>query len=265
MGPGVNEDRTVPKGGSKCFIFLLLNVSSFVVPVAAFSLRTCRISYNTAICVDSKAVPQDIPSTVKGLNLSANQITKIQESDFKHLSLLTQLDLKSNNISQIDTGAFANLNSLNTLNLNNNSLVILGDDLFDGLSNLTELRINNNRIQAVASTSFKSLTSLTFLDISHNKLHHLTQVHSILQHLPNLQVLSIKKNYLTTFQSWELTNSSLELTSLDLSHNPIAIFSITADVFPKLTWLNICYLKKQMKWDVRNETFLSQVSTLDIS
>lgn len=265
MGPGVKEDRTLPKGGSKCFIFLLLNTSSFVVPVAAFSLRTCRISYDTAICEKSRAVPQDIPSTVKGLDLIANQITKIQESDFKHLSLLTQLDLKRNYISQIDTGAFANLISLKKLNLNNNRLVTLGDDLFDGLSNLTELRINNNRIIAVGSTSFKSLTRLTLLDISHNKLNHLTKVHSILQHLPNLRVLSIESNNLTTFHSRELTNSSLELASLDLSHNPIAVFGITADVFPKLTWLNIGYLKKQMKWDVRNETFLSRVSTLDVS
>ncbi|KAI3355418.1 hypothetical protein L3Q82_018259 [Scortum barcoo] len=262
MGPGRKENRT---GGSKCFIFLLLNIGSFVVSVTAFSLRTCRISYDTAICVNSTAVPQDIPSSVKGLDLSVNLITRINESDFKRLPLLTKLDLHGNNISHIDKGAFASLGSLNFLNLNNNSLVTLGDDFFDGLSNLTELVIHDNRITAVSSTSFKSLTSLKLLDLAYNKLRQLTKVHCILQQLPNLQILSIKQNYLTTFQSWELTNSSLELKQLDLSHNPISVFSITADVFPKLTWLNIGYLKPQMKWDVRNKTFLRQVSTLDIS
>ncbi|TDG97505.1 hypothetical protein EPR50_G00226680 [Perca flavescens] len=273
MGRGVKEDKTMPKRGSGCFelsvIFLLLNVSGFVVPVTGFSLKYCRISYNVAICSGSKleTVPQDIPSTVNGLDLSVNKIKKIQASDFKTLSVLTQLDLKRNSINQIAPGTFANLISLKKLNLNNNRLVQLRDDLFDGLSNLTELRLYRNHIKAVASTSFKSLTSLTFLDISNNQLQQITLVHTILQHLPNLRELVVKKNKLSTFHSWELTNSSIKLASLDLSQNPIAVFSITADVFPNLAWLNIgdSSTKLWMKWDVHNKTFLSRVSTLDIS
>ncbi|KAA8580553.1 hypothetical protein FQN60_013511 [Etheostoma spectabile] len=273
MGRGVKEDKMMPKGESGCFkltvIVLLLNIGSFVVPVTGFSLKFCRISYNIAICSNSKlnTVPQDIPSTVNGLDLSVNKIKKIQASDFKNLSLLMQLDLKRNLIWQIDPGTFANLIFLKKLNLNNNRLVQLGDGLFDGLNNLTELRLYRNHIRAVAPTSFKSLTSLTFLDISNNKLQHITRVHTILQHLPNLWELVVKNNDLTTFQSWELTNSSLKLAYLDLSQNPIAVFRITADVFPNLTWLNIggSSKKLQMKWDVHNKTFLSRVSTLDVS
>ncbi|XP_034717836.1 toll-like receptor 22 isoform X1 [Etheostoma cragini] len=263
----------IPKGESGCFrltvVVLLLNICSFVVPVTGFSLKFCRISYNIAICSSSKlnTVPQDIPSMVNGLDLSVNKIQKIQASDFKNLSLLMQLDLKRNLIWQIDPGTFANQIFLKKLNLNNNRLVQLGDGLFDGLNNLTELRLYRNHIRAVAPTSFKSLTSLTFLDISNNKLRHITQVHTILHHLPNLWELVVKNNDLTTFQSWDLTNSSLKLAYLDLSQNPIAVFRITADVFPNLTWLNIggSSKKLQMKWDVHNKTFLSQVSTLDIS
>ncbi|KAM6971574.1 uncharacterized protein LKV04_017135 [Tautogolabrus adspersus] len=241
-----------------------------VVQVAGFALRDCRISGNSAICRPTngslRAVPRDIPTTVKSIDLSSNKISKIKKSDFKNQSVLTQLDLKRNNISKIDTGAFADLISLKKLNLNNNKLVQLGDDFIGGLSNLTELRITNNHIKAVAPTSFKSLTSLTFLDISHNKLHNSTKVSSILQQLPNLQSLVITNNDLTHFQSWELTNSSLELASLDLSQNPIAVFRITADVFPNLTWLNIgSTIKHKMIWDVRNKTFFSRVSTLDVS
>lgn len=275
MGPEVKEDKKTAKGGSKFFnpsiIFLLLDISNFVAPVTGFALRNCRISFDKAICTGSepklRAVPRDIPSTVTGFDLSSNKISKIQASDFKNLPLLIKLDLKSNGISQIDTGAFADLISLKTLNLNNNRLVKLGDDLFDGLSNLTELWIHKNRIKVVEPTCFKSLTSLTFLDISNNKLHQLRKVNLILQHLPNLRYLSIKQNDLTTFQSWELTNSSLELTSLDLSQNPIAVFRITADVFPHLTGLNIggFLRKQQVIWDVRNKTFLRRVSSLDIS
>ncbi|XP_051266897.1 toll-like receptor 13 isoform X1 [Dicentrarchus labrax] len=270
MGPGVKEDQTMPEGRLKCsklsIIFFLLNVSNFVVPGTGFAMRSCRISYNIAICKGGlRYVPQDVPSTVKGFDLSSNKISKIRVSDFKSLSLVTQIDLSRNNILHIDTGSFADLISLKRLNLNNNKLVELADDVFKGLSNLTELRIISNKIKVVASTSFRSLTSLNFLDISYNKLDNLTKVNSILQHLPNLRVLIIKNINLTTFHSWELTNSSLQLTSLDLSQNPITKFSITEDVFPNLTWFNIGGYQKPMTWDVRNQTFLSRVSSLDIS
>uniref|UniRef100_A0A668TG78 TIR domain-containing protein n=1 Tax=Oreochromis aureus TaxID=47969 RepID=A0A668TG78_OREAU len=261
------------KRGTKCckpdIIFLTLSIISFLVPVEGFSLKTCRISYSTAICVRSKlrAVPGDIPSTVTGLDLTSNIISTIHASDFKDLVNLTKLDLNSNSISQIESGAFASLSSLETLNLNNNKLVTLGENVFDGLSRLIELRINQNRIKQVASTSFKSMTSLKLLDISHNKLHHITKVQLLLQHLPHLRELVISNNDLTTFQSFELTNKSLALQYLDLSKNPLAVFRITADVFPNLTWFKIGSpaRKKQMIWDVQNKTFLSRVTTLDIS
>uniref|UniRef100_A0A3Q3JBU5 Toll-like receptor 22 n=1 Tax=Monopterus albus TaxID=43700 RepID=A0A3Q3JBU5_MONAL len=226
----------------KLIIFLyLLHFSTFVAPVTGFSLKACRMTSNTVICVKSHlgAVPRDIPSTVKVADLSENKISRIQVADFKNLPLLTQLELNRNHISQIDNGAFANLICLEKLNLNNNKLVELGEDVFHGLSNLTELRLSSNRIQTVASSSFRSMTSLKFLDISHNKLYEIAKVHSILQHLPHLRELYIKNNNINTFHSWELTNSSLELGYLDLSQNPIAVFQIT--------------------------TFLNQVSTLDIS
>uniref|UniRef100_A0AAZ1XE95 TIR domain-containing protein n=1 Tax=Oreochromis aureus TaxID=47969 RepID=A0AAZ1XE95_OREAU len=266
-------EQTKLERGTKCckscIIFYMLCIINFTAPVDGFSLKTCRISYSTAICIGSKlrAVPGDIPSTVTGLDLSSNRISTIHASDFKDLVNLTWLDLNINNISQIESDAFAGLSSLKTLNLNNNKLVTLGENVFDGLSRLTELRINRNRIKQVASTSFKSMTSLKLLDISHNKLHHITKVQFILQHLPHLRELVISNNDLTTFQSFELTNKSLELQYLDLSKNPLAVFRITADVFPNLTWFKIGSpaRKKQMIWDVQNKTFLSRVTTLDIS
>uniref|UniRef100_A0A3B4YRN5 Toll-like receptor 22 n=1 Tax=Seriola lalandi dorsalis TaxID=1841481 RepID=A0A3B4YRN5_SERLL len=271
MGPGVKENESTATGGRKQFqliIFLcLLNISSFAVPVRGFAMKNCKISNDIAKCAKNKlsAVPRDIPSTVKGFDLSANKISRVQVSDFKNLPVLTQLDLNDNFISEIDDRAFANLISLKKLNLNNNKLVELREDLFNGLSNLTELRITGNRIRAVASMSFKSMISLTFLDISQNKLHDIRKVHSIIQHLPQLRELYIQKNGFTTFHSWELTNSSLQLKYLDLTHNPITLFQITADVLPNLTWFNIGGSSQKMRWDVHNKTFFSRVSTLDIT
>nr|QFE31825.1 toll-like receptor 22 [Sillago sinica] len=247
-------------------VFLLLS-TSFVVPVAGFTLRGCQISQGNATCHNLTAVPGYIPSRVRALDLSSNKISKIHQSDFKNLSLVADLNLKRNRVSQIDAGAFAYLISLKILNLNRNRLEKLGDNVFDGLSNLTDLRFNTNRLKVVTSASFKSLTSLKFLDLSNNKLHTLQKLNLILQNLPNLETLSVENNDITTFKSWELTKSSLRLRSLDVSENPMAVFRITEDIFPNLTWLRIgnTHYKKNMIWDVRNKTFLGQVSTLDIS
>uniref|UniRef100_A0A665X5C4 Toll-like receptor 13 n=1 Tax=Echeneis naucrates TaxID=173247 RepID=A0A665X5C4_ECHNA len=265
------EVKTTTTGKRKHFhlvtFFCLLNISCFVVPATGFALKTCKISSNTAKCLKSEVVPQDIPSTVISLDLATNKISKIKSSDFKNLPLLTQLDLNRNFISQIDNGAFSDLVSLKRLNLNNNKLVQLGEDVFNGLSNLTQLRIIGNRIKVVGATSFKPLINLKFLDFSHNKLQDVKKVHSIIRHLPNLQELYIKNNHFTSFHSWELTNSSVGLKYLDVSQNPIKIFQITADVLPNLTWLNIggSFVKHQMRWDVKNKTYLGRVSTVDMT
>ncbi|KAM9332657.1 uncharacterized protein KZ484_017761 [Pholidichthys leucotaenia] len=257
----------------KCFklsmIFFLLAIITFIAPIKGFILKNCRISYNKASCVKNKlsAVPQDIPPTVTGLDLSANKLLKIEASDFRNLCVLIQLDLNRNNIKHIDSCAFANLTALEKLNLNNNQLMKLEENVFAGLSCLVELRINSNHIKQVESTAFKSLTSLSFLDLSHNKLQQITNAYLILQHLPNLKELVFKNNGLTTFRSDELTNSSLALKALDLSQNSFSIFTLTANIFPNLTRFNIGGFsrKQHMIWDVKNMTFLSRVSSLDIS
>ncbi|KAM3593957.1 uncharacterized protein V6R79_026454 [Siganus canaliculatus] len=250
-------------------IFLLMNICQVAVPVSGFALRNCRIVKDNAICSNLgpklHAVPKDIPPTVRGLDLTKNRIYKIHVSDFKNVPLLKWLDLKVNNISTIEPHAFARLAFLEILNLNNNRLDKLEKDVFSGLSNLKKLNISNNRIKTVDANTFKPLTHLTFLGISNNKLQYMTNVHMIIQHLPNLQELIIYKNQLTAFQSWQLSNTSLALKALDLSDNPIDVFSVTADIFPNLTRLQIRDSLKKMKWDVHDMTYLSHISSLDIS
>uniref|UniRef100_A0A3Q4G815 Toll-like receptor 3-like n=1 Tax=Neolamprologus brichardi TaxID=32507 RepID=A0A3Q4G815_NEOBR len=260
MDPELEEEQIKLERGTKCcksrIIFYMLCIINFIAPVDGFSLKTCRISYSTAICVGSKlrAVPGDIPSTVTGLDLTSNRISTIHASDFKDLLNLTKLDLNINNISQIESGAFASLSSLETLNLNNNKLVTLGENVFDGLSCLIELRINQNRIKQVASTSFKTLqlrsnklsfvnaylfklcTNVTELVLTDNKIKYIHD--DAFRSLKNLRILTLSKNRLPLVPA--ATRNLPTLSELDLSTNNIS--TLDCHDFTNQTKLRKLYL-----------------------
>ena len=123
-----------------------------------------------------------------------------------------------------------------------------------------------NEIETVAPTSCKSLIKLKFLDLGHNKLHHLTDYQQILQHTPHLRTLHIGANNISTFNSWELSNKSTELVTLDSSQNELMVFVLTADILPKLTRLGLDDgIKNGIIWEVNDTSYLSGVSELDIS
>ncbi|KAM9713043.1 uncharacterized protein ACNS7B_023364 [Menidia menidia] len=251
------------------FVVLLL-VCGSLDPVSGFILKGCRTTVTTAICVANKLtqIPKDLPPTVTTIDLTLNRLSRIQPSDFPFLPVLKRLDLNQNKISQIDRGAFSGLSSLQKLNLNNNKLLELGEGVFEGLSSLTELRIASNSIKSVASTCFESATSLTFLDMSNNDLQDLAHVRLVIRQLPGLRDLVLKRNRLTSFRSWELANSSIGLSALDLSQNRLEDFRVSADIFPNLTRFNIggFQSKRPMVWDTTSAVgFLGRVSRLDIS
>ncbi|KAM9826891.1 uncharacterized protein ACB057_013822 [Neosynchiropus ocellatus] len=258
-GPGTSSSSSLS--------VLLLLFNGIICPATGFSLRSCRISNNVAICKALKLTeaPRDIPPTITGYDLSLNKLTKIQVVHFKNLTALRQLEMNRNYISLIEPGSFADLTSLEELNLNNNKLRQLAD-IFEGLRNLKVLRLTSNSITTVSATAFKPLKNLAFLDLSFNRLQNIDKFQLIVQHLPYLQKLVMKKNNLALFTTEKLTNKSLNFQYLDLSENPLQVFRITADVFPKLTWLNLGGppKKHRMAWEVRNETFLRHVTTLDI-
>uniref|UniRef100_A0A8C6WGQ3 Toll-like receptor 22 n=1 Tax=Neogobius melanostomus TaxID=47308 RepID=A0A8C6WGQ3_9GOBI len=249
-------------------IFLLFTIDCFVVQ--GFTLRSCRISLNEAICSDSqlKEVPTDIPPTVESINLSNNKILKLQEGNFTDFPHLTNLDLKQNKITKIGKGTFSRLFSLKTLNLNNNNLEKLDDGVFDGLSNLTELRISTNRIKTVAPDAFRSLTNLEIFVFSLNQLRTSKQIGLIIKHMPHLTQLHLHHNHIQTFTSSDLTNKPTGITLLDISGNPIKLFQITTNAFPNLTNLNVGNpptTTVTMIWDVPDKAMLAKVDTLDVS
>nr|XP_046148596.1 toll-like receptor 13 isoform X1 [Oncorhynchus gorbuscha] len=253
------------------FLCILLYFWVLFNPVNGYTMKHCRIreSLNTSVLCDGRnlnAIPADIPLLVRSVNIAKNNISQIKSKDFKDLKFLNMLIMYSNRISHVENGSFSDLVALEQLNLSFNKLTSLSDQMFKGLDNLTVLHLENNHISSIASSSFQLLFSLKVLNLTSNKLHCFKELQHILQ-LPSLLKLFIGNNSLNSLQSQEISNRSIGLTELDLSRNPLEIFSVTADIFPYLKKLDLsfCGINGSMEWDVADRYFLSNVSSLDLS
>uniref|UniRef100_A0A8C5B6Z0 TIR domain-containing protein n=1 Tax=Gadus morhua TaxID=8049 RepID=A0A8C5B6Z0_GADMO len=247
------------------FGILYFSLNSFIFPTAGYVVKGCQITQNTrAICKNSlKVFPKEIPETVTFIDLSGNNISKLNKKALENLPNLLHLNLGHNFISKIESGTFVVQISLKVMFLDNNMLCKLQDGMFDGLVNLIELHLTSNQIQTVAPASFMSLSKLGFLDLGHNKLRDLK---NILHHTPHLQSLYIPANNISIFHSWELSNKSTELVTLDLSQNELMFFRLTAGIFPKLKKLHLeDSIKNGIVWEVSNTSYLRSVHKLDIS
>uniref|UniRef100_A0A8C7FQQ6 TIR domain-containing protein n=1 Tax=Oncorhynchus kisutch TaxID=8019 RepID=A0A8C7FQQ6_ONCKI len=261
--------------GLRLFLCFLMYCWGLADPACGYFLKNCTIRGNLSdpsnmkvLCEkrNLEVIPKDIPRKVSVFDVAMNNISKIGKLDFKGLSNLKILNMSRNQISQLDNGSLRHLEAFQELGLAHNRLTTLSDHLFQGLVNLSLLHLDNNFIATISSSSFQPLSSLKTVNLTKNILYIMKEVQPIIQ-LPHLQELYIGSNRFTSFQSQEISNTSIELRLLDLSRNPLGIFRITADVLPYLEVLDIAYCGQlgHMEWDVLNRYFLSNVNRLNLS
>lgn len=249
-------------------IFLLLHHN----PSLAFSLKNCTAVYSENVKYlwvtcrerDLTAIPDDIPRNAASLDLSSNNLLKITRTDLRCLSKLTELQVQFNLISHIDDGAFADLMELRAFNMENNKLTNLTDDTFLGLSKLVSLSLNQNHISYISPVAFQPLVSIQVVSLGANRLHQIADIAPIFK-LPTLHFLYLGYNQLTSFQSDDLHVNVSNLRLLQLSMNPLRKFSITKDIFPHLSSLDLCKCTIDIEWDVPNKTFLRSLISLSFS
>ncbi|XP_032491980.1 leucine-rich repeat LGI family member 3 isoform X2 [Phocoena sinus] len=126
---------------------LMLQVGAKRPPKTPPCPPSCSCTRDTAFCVDSKAVPRNLPSEVISLTLVNAAFSEIHDGAFSHLPLLQ------------------------FLLLNSNKFTLIGDNAFTGLSHLQYLFIENNDIWALSKFTFRGLKSLTHLDLRGNSLN----------------------------------------------------------------------------------------------
>ncbi|CAL8336077.1 unnamed protein product [Lota lota] len=113
------------------------------------------------------SIPGKIPEDTVMIDLQNNDITDINENDFKGLNKLYALFLINNKISKIHPKAFKNMDHLRLLYLSYNLLTQIPANL---PRNILELRFHGNRISSIQKEAFKGLRSLHVLEMSANPL-----------------------------------------------------------------------------------------------
>ncbi|KAK3547147.1 hypothetical protein QTP86_015611, partial [Hemibagrus guttatus] len=138
------------------------------IPMCPFG---CQCHLKVVQCSDLSllAVPKNIPTDTKLLDLQNNHITELKENDFKGLSNLYALSLVNNKISKVHPKAFTPLKHLQKLYFSKNLLTAVPKNL---PPSLVELRIHDNRIRKVSAGTFSGLGSMNCIEMGGNPIQN---------------------------------------------------------------------------------------------
>ncbi|XP_054270825.1 toll-like receptor Tollo [Macrosteles quadrilineatus] len=170
------------------------------------------------------------------LNLSNNNIAKLESTVFRDLYSLQILRLEENSIQSIAENTFGSLSNLHTLILSYNKLTRIDSNTFNGLLGLNVLSLDSNLIEYIDPEALRNSTSLQDLHLNSNKLY---DIPAVLNEVPQLQTLDLGDNQIT-----EIFNTSFasmeKLVGLRLTENSIS--NVSKGVFDKMTALRILNL-----------------------
>jgi len=178
------------------------------------TLKTLDMSYNVIRDMD----PVKFCPNLVELYLANNKLKTI--SGLKHLSSLRKIDLGANRIRVMDESELSGLTNLEELWLGKNKI-----EKIDGLSSLTKLRcldVQSNRLTTVDNLTAQTQT-LEELYLAHNGIDNegAMQETGLALDFKELITLDLSKNRLTTCQPFEHMTT---LTALWISSNDIATF-----------------------------------------
>ncbi|KAM4710105.1 toll-like receptor 3 [Discoglossus pictus] len=204
----------------------LYTVYTFCV-LSALAENPCKIIHEKADCSHLKlsAIPSSLPSYIKELDLSHNQLKQLPPANLSRYDQLGILDVGYNLLHQLDPLLCVKLPQLNKLNLQHNEFTKITEKYFTSCANLIELYLASNSINGISGNPFQKLENLCVLDMSHNKMTSTSLGNN--QQLPNLQELLFSSNKITALGkegfSFLANNNSLRI--LTLSSNYLKIIS----------------------------------------
>jgi len=217
-----------------------------------------RLKQNS-IAVVHRGALDHVAATLEVLDLSKNNLTKLEPGALNVAAHLQHVDLSENQLNDVD-GAFDGLLRLSRLDLRQNRLSAVTANTFSGLSDLRYLRLDDNRVSSIDSRAFATLDRLMYLVLRGNRLgaaefrfHFSSRLLSYvdlsdcgLERFPvglpgSVRYLQLRRNRLRTLRRRDLTDMAGELNILVLDENELE--SIDNDTFATTTnlqqmWLN---------------------------
>ncbi|XP_026939264.1 tsukushi isoform X1 [Sagmatias obliquidens] len=167
-------------------------------------------------------VPVPIPLDTAHLDLSSNRLETVNESVLAGpgYTTLAGLDLSHNLLTRFSPTAFSRLRYLESLDLSHNGLAALPAESFTS-SPLSDVNLSHNRLREVSVSAFATHSQgrALHVDLSHNLLHSLVP-HPARASLPapTIQSLNLAWNRLHTVPDLR----DLPLRYLSLDGNPLA-------------------------------------------
>ena len=209
-----------------------------LLPLA--ELKLLNLSYNHILRIPG------LPLSLTGVDMRRNNINAIQPNAFAGLTQLEAINLMFNRLTYLPRNAFVTNKKLIMLQLAHNNIAEIDIHSFPTNAPLEMLILHHNNISnIVVSFSPEYFPRLKTLDLSNNKLEFL--VHPLLStlfpdsieelllswnkiyyvsdfvfKLPNLRVVDLKGNNISTFSNWVLEGSPEKLSPVVfyLSSNP---------------------------------------------
>ncbi|KAL2803566.1 leucine-rich repeats and immunoglobulin-like domains protein 1 isoform 1 precursor [Daubentonia madagascariensis] len=158
------------------------------------------------------ALPGDLPSWTRSLNLSYNKLSEIDPAGFEDLPNLQEVYLSNNELTAIPSLGAAS-------------------------SHVISLFLQHNKIRSVEGSQLKAYLSLEVLDLSSNNI---TEVRSsCFPHGLPLKELNLASNRIGTLESGAFDGLSRSLLTLRLSKNRITRLPVKAFKLPRLTQLDL--------------------------
>ncbi|CAG9858326.1 unnamed protein product [Phyllotreta striolata] len=172
------------------------------------------------------------------LDLSENQIREIQKLSFKAL-FLTDINLSRNQINKIEDGAFENCANITVLNLSYNQLESISKKAFDETTYATELQLSYNFFTNLSQIPLQNMTGIRILNVSHNSITTIPR--KTFPKLYELHTIDFSYNNLTDIYN-SVFQTLFSLRYINMSHNSLnAIKPSTFGALPTLLELDLSY------------------------
>ncbi|XP_045457694.1 chaoptin [Melitaea cinxia] len=183
------------------------------------------------------------------LDLSFNNLTKLDGSHIGDLTKLGWCNASHNQLPDIPRGMFARNTVIKVVHLDNNKIKKLDTNSFKGMRFLRRLYLQDNQISDIGRGTFSAVTRIGTVDLARN---FITKVdYQMFQAVKYAEIINLAENNITIIEKQAFTD--LYLATVNISHN--ALSSIEPGAFQNCNNMTILDLSYNNLKDIHKSAF----------